>query len=88
MDIENVDNFVYLGLNVASNASLLKVIKSRIGKASDTFPRLTARVLDNQKLRICTKTYVYRSCVCSTLLYGCETWTLSSVQEKEMNTFH
>ena len=44
MDIENVDNFVYLGLNVASNASLDKVIKSRIGKASDTFPRLTARV--------------------------------------------
>ena len=87
-DIENVDNFVYLGSNVASNASLDKEINSRIGKASGTFARLTKRVWDNQKLSIRTKANVYRSCVCSTLLYGSETWTLSSVQEKKLNTFH
>ena len=61
-----------------------KQINSRIGKASGTF----ARVWDNQKLSIRTKANVYRSCVCSTLLYGCKTWTLSSVQEKKINTFH
>ena len=49
---------------------------------------MTTRVWDNQKLSICTKANVYRSCVCSTLLYGCETWTLSSVQENNINTFH
>ncbi|MCP4267312.1 MAG: hypothetical protein GY777_17355, partial [Candidatus Brocadiaceae bacterium] len=87
-DIENVKNFIYLGSNVASNASLDKEINSRIGKASGTFARLTARVWDNQKLSIRTKANVYRSCVCSTLLYGSETWTLSSVQEKKINTFH
>ena len=87
-DIENVDNFVYLGSNVASNASLDKEINSRIGKASGTFARLTARVWDNQKLSIRTKANVYRSCVCSTLLYGSETWTLPSIQEKKINTFH
>ena len=87
-DIENVKNFVYLGSNVASNASLDTEINSRIGKASGTFARLTARVWDNQKLSIRTKANVYHSCVCSTLLYGSETWTLSSVQEKKINTFH
>ena len=71
-----------------SNASLDTEIKSRINKASGTFARSTARVLDNQKLRICTKANLYCSCVCSTLLYGSETWTLSSVQEKKINTFH
>ena len=65
-----------------------KEINSRIGKASGTFARLTARVWDNQKLSIRTKANVYRSCVCSTLLYGSETWTLPSVQEKKINTFH
>ena len=35
-----------------------------------------------------TKSIVYCACVCSTLLYGSETWTLSSVQEMKINTFH
>ena len=86
-DIENVDSLVYLGSNFTSNASLDKEINSCIGKASGTFARLTARVWDNQKLSIRTKANVYRSCVCSTLLYGCETWTLSSVQEKKIYTY-
>ena len=68
--IENVDNFVYLGSNVAPNASLDKEKNSRIGKASGTFARLTKRVWDNQKLSIRTKANVYRSCVCSTLKHG------------------
>ena len=72
-DIENVDKFVYLGSNIAWNASLDKEINSRIGKASVTLARLTARIWDNQKLSICTKANVYRCCVCSILLYGCET---------------
>ena len=63
-------------------------IKIRIGKSSSTLAGLIARVSDNQKLSIRTKANVYRSCVCSTLLYGCETWTLSSVQEKKIHTFH
>ena len=87
-DIENVKNFVYLGSSVASNASLDTEINCRIGKASGTFARLTARVWDNPKLSIRTKSNVYCACVCSTLLYGSETWTLSSLQEKKINTFH
>ena len=87
-DIENVKNFVYLGSNIASNASLDTEINCRIGKASGTFARLTARVWDNPKLSIRTKSNVYCACVCSTLLYGSETWTLSSLQEKKINTFH
>ena len=34
------------------------------------------------------KANLYRSCVCRTLLYGRELWTLSSVQEKSINAFH
>ena len=31
---------------------------------------------------------VYRTCVLSTLLYGSESWTLYSREEKRLNTFH
>ena len=58
-----------------------------IGKASGTFARLSGRVWDNPKLTTRTKSAVYRACVCSTLLCGSETWTLSTMQEKKINTF-
>ena len=68
--IENVKNFVYLGLSTASNASMDTEINFRIGKASGIFARLSERVWDNPKLTIRKKSAVYRACVCSTLLYG------------------
>ena len=64
------------------HASLDTEINFRTGKASVTFVRLTARVWDNRKLSIRTKSNVYCARVCSTLLYGSETWALSTVQEK------
>ena len=63
-------------------------VNCRIGKASATFTRLSGSVWDNSKLTILTKSVVYRACVCSTLLYDSETWTLSTMQKKKTNTVH
>ena len=79
---------MYFCSSVASNASLDTEINCRIGKASGTFARLTTRVWDNSKLSISTKSNIHCACVCSTPLYVSETWTLSSVQETKINTFH
>ena len=43
---------------------------------------------DNNKLTLNTKMAVYRACVLSALLYGGESWTLYSRQERRVNTFH
>ena len=40
-DVKNVENFLYLGSNVALNPSLTTEINSRTGKASGTFAHLT-----------------------------------------------
>ena len=66
-DIENVKNFVYLSSKVAYNASLDTEINCRI---AGTFASLTARVWDNKKLSIRTKSNVCYACVCSSLLYS------------------
>ena len=50
--------------------------------------RLEKRVWDNSLLTINTKMKVYQACVLSTLLYGSETWTLYSRQERRLNAFH
>ena len=60
----------------------------RISKASAAMARLTKRVWENTMLTIKTKTQVYQACVLSTLLYGSESWTLYTRQERRLNTFH
>ena len=44
MYIENVNNFVYIGSSIASNASMYTEISCRISKASGTFSQLSATV--------------------------------------------
>ena len=70
------------------NLSLQKELDKRIGKAATTFARLNARVWKISKLTIKTKVAVYNACVLSKLLYGSETWTTYSDQEKRLNAFH
>ena len=86
--LEVVDNFTYLGSTISSNISLDAELNVRIGKAATAMARLTKRVWDNTMLTKNTKTKVYQACVLSTLLYGSESWTLYSRQERRLNAFH
>lgn len=84
--LKPVDKFVYLGSTIS--ASLDAEINARIGKAASAFGKLSKRVWDNGRLTIRTKTLVYQTCVLTTLLYGCETWTTYAKQERKLNSFH
>ena len=86
--LEVVEDFTYLGSTISSNLSLDTELNKRIGKAAAALARLGKRVWDNTMLTITTKIKVYQACVLSTLLYGRETWTLYSHQERRLNTFH
>ena len=85
---EVVHTLTYLGSTTASNFSLYSKLNSRIGKAATAMARLGRRVWKNFILIINTKMKVYQACVLSTLLYGSETWTLYSRQERRLNAFH
>ena len=83
-----VKDFTYLGSNISSNLNLDTELNMRIDKASAAMARLTKRVWENTMLTIKTKTQVYQACVLSRLLYGSESWTLYTQQERRLNTFH
>ena len=87
-ELDVVTEFVYLGSNISDKLAADAEINRRIGQAATTYSRLTKRVWENKKLTDHTKAQVYKACVVSTLLYGSETWTLTSRQEKNLNTFH
>ncbi|KAL8582045.1 hypothetical protein ACOMHN_028026 [Nucella lapillus] len=86
--LDVVEDFTYLGSTISSSLSLDTELNSRIGKASAAMARLSKRVWENSMLTIKTKTQVYQACVLSTLLYGSESWTLYTHQERRLNTFH
>ena len=87
-ELETVHEFMYLGSTVTDNLTLDSELNKCIGKAATTLSRLSKRVWCNNKLTKDTKVEVYKACILSTLLYGSETWTLYSNQERRLNAFH
>ena len=86
--LEVVSKFCYLGSTTTESSTLDDEIHNRIGKTATTVGRLTKRAWRNPKLTTKTKMSIYQACILSTLLYGSETWTIYSYQEKKLNSFH
>ena len=85
--LKMVEDFKYLGSVISSDRSLDKEIRARICKASQAPGCLKTRVL-NQHIRQSTKLKVYRAVVLTSLLYGCETWTLYRRHLKQLEHFY
>ena len=83
IEIKQVNKFEYLGSLITSDAKSDQEIKRRIGIAKTAFTCmsnvLTARNINSQtKLRL-IKCYIW-----STMLYGCDTWTISEAMKKQL----
>ena len=87
-NLKSVENVTYLGSTLSHTANIDAEINNRISKASSAFGRLRTTVWDRRGIRLDTKLKVYRAVVLTTLLYGCETWTVYRRHEKQMNRFH
>ena len=83
-----VDNFKYLGSIISNDASFDAEITTRIAKATAAFGRLYKRLWTNSGIQLNTKICVYKAAVLTSLLYGCETWTLTKKQVKRLEKFH
>nr|XP_054755561.1 uncharacterized protein LOC129261526 [Lytechinus pictus] len=57
-------------------------------KASAAFGRLYKNVWNRRGISTTTKIKVYRAMVLTTLLYGCETWTVYRRHARKLNHFH
>ena len=86
--LQTVNEFKYLGSVISNDGNLDKEINSRICKASQSLGRLRVRVLNEHNIRLPTKLKVYNSVVLTSLLYGCEAWTLYRRHIKQLESFH
>ena len=88
VELKVVDSFKYLGSMISNDGSLDKEIASRISKASQALGRLRNRLLNHHNVTLDTKLKVCRAVVLSSLLYGCETWTVYRRHLKQLERFH
>lgn len=83
-----VDKFTYLGSTLSRNVVIDDEINTRLAKASAAFGRLHKNVWDRRGITSMTKIKVYKAVVLTTLLYGCESWTVYQRHAKKLNHFH
>ena len=82
VQIEQGNNFKYLGSWITSDERSDMNIRCRIGQAKQTFMDMK-NVLCARNLGLRVRTRLWNSYIWSVLLYGCESWILSKNMQKK-----
>ena len=86
IELENVDRFVYLGSTLTYDLDCVKEISIRIAKAMSNLIAMD-KLWKSKAISLHTKLSVLNTCVFSSMLYGCETWTLTKESERKILAF-
>ena len=81
--VEQVDRFNYLGSLISSNGRCEDEIKRRINIAKSAYNRIK-KLITNKKMSVHTRKRFVKCYVWSTLMYGCETWTMNKADERRI----
>ena len=81
--LKQVDTFRYLGSLVCEDGRCDAEIKARIGMAKSNFGNMR-KLLTNLSLDIKLRMRLLRCYIWSGLMYGCESWNISSVMQKRL----
>jgi len=73
-----VEEFKYLGTNLNQN-SIQEKIKSRL-KSGNACYHLVQNILSSNLLSKNLKIKIYRTIILPVVLYGCETWSLTTLR--------
>ena len=79
--LEEVSAFKYLGATLTKDSRSTTEIKSRLAIATSIMAKLD-KIWKNENISFPTKMRLYRALVLSTLLYGCESWTMTAETTK------
>ena len=85
-EVDDVEEFTYLGAIVDKVGGGTKDILHRLQKAGGTFQRL-GRVWAARGIERRTKIRLFKTLVQPVRLYGCETWKISTNNERKLNSF-
>ena len=84
--LEQVKNFIYLGSTLVEDGKSEKEIRIRIGRATSALAKLD-NIWRSKNVEMKNKLLLMRSIVMATLLYACESWTVSKSDEQRLKAF-
>ena len=84
--IENVQEFTYLGATIGKDGGGTEDLQNRLHKAKGTFYNLS-KVWRMRNIGRNTKVKLFKTLVRSVLLYGCEAWKITKTEEKKIDSF-
>jgi endonuclease/exonuclease/phosphatase family metal-dependent hydrolase len=84
--VERVSEFLYLGSVMAEDGGAVKDVYTRIKKARGAFIQLN-RIWSSTVYSNMTKMNIFKACVVSVLLYGCETWLVTEHIKNKIQVF-
>jgi hypothetical protein len=85
-ELEDVNEYSYLGSIVTGGGGADEDVTSRIKKANVAFVQL-CRIWKNKNIRMKTKLEIFSSNVKAVLLYGCETWKVTNSITQKLQSF-
>ena len=85
-EVEDVEEFPYLGATMDKEGGGSKDIKNRLQKARSAFQRL-GKAWAAREIGRRTKIRLFKTLVRPVLLYGCETWKITKADERRLNSF-
>ena len=85
-EVENVEEFVYLGSVSTWDNDCSKDIRTRIAKGKGMLEN-PKTIWKDRNISYATKLSILKTCVFSTMLYGCETWTYKNADKDKILAF-
>ena len=86
LEVESVHSFKYLGSTITSDNLIEKEVIERIGIGNRCAFALN-KVMTSRQISQRTKLRIYNIIIRPTVLYGCETWTLTKGRIKKLEVF-
>jgi len=86
-ELEECDEFCYLGSTIGNDGGCDREITIRLGKANGAFGRL-GRIWASRNISTQVKVRLYESLVLAVLLYGAETWPIKQSTARKLEAAH
>ena len=86
-EFENIEAFKYLGSYVSLKHGDLQEVNCKLAEGRQRFANFQ-NLWKSKQLSVHLKCNLYKALVLSAVLYSSETWTLSKLMEKKLESFH
>ncbi|XP_030759925.1 uncharacterized protein LOC115885229 [Sitophilus oryzae] len=77
INLEQVDSYKHLGVNISNTGEQETEIIERIGNTSRLYQAIKNSFLNKKEISRAVKMSVYKTVFISTLIFGCESWVLT-----------